>query len=483
MLDHALPDDLRGLRICEPGCGHGPFLVEAARRICTQMRSARSSLGHLRSLQGLTGFDTDDTALARCRANLTAVCRRNLDDPSFTLDWNVRRADILDRTTWQDLIGRHHYVLGNPPYVRIQHLESDRRDLVATAHWNIPWKGSFDLYYLFFDAGLDMLQDNGTLSFITPSSWLKTIAARPLRQYLRSKHRIRGITDFGYSQVFPAVTTYSAITTVRRGGTTGMIPAAKASVRSERVSLTNGYEIDPSERSWSLMTPRQRRSLQRIRSHTLPLKEVATISVGIQTLADRVFILDCLGSDDTILHCTDGNAQVLLEMESVRRIVKASVMRDGRDSQSRVIIYPYGVDGRLLSLEDFRTRFPLAHAWLLRNKAILDRRDKGRCKAAWYQFGREVGVTTAFGVKILTSGLNKFPNFQVCDDADALFYSGYGIKPKPEVDIRCLLNELNSDRMSEYVQATSRPYRNGWYSYAKTFIKDFAVSKEVLRHG
>ena len=107
-------------------------------------------------------------------------------------------------------------------------------------------------------------------------------------------------------------------------------------------------------------------------------------------------------------------------------------------------------------------------------------RDKGATEPQrWYGFGRDVAIVSGFGEKILTSAMNPAPNFQHCDDADALFYSGYSVKPRSGVCLPALLEELNSEAMDKYIRLVSRPYRNGWYSYAKSFIRSFPVSGDV----
>ena len=74
---------------------------------------------------------------------------------------------------------------------------------------------------------------------------------------------------------------------------------------------------------------------------------------------------------------------------------------------------------------------PAAYQWLLSHQSRLLSRDKGRFDAAkWYAFGRHVSITSGFGPKILTSGMNRRPNFQLCLDPDATFYSGYCVKPQ-----------------------------------------------------
>ena len=199
------------------------------------------------------------------------------------------------------------------------------------------------------------------------------------------------------------------------------------------------------------------------------LKDIADIHVGIQTLADRVFIMPYEKSVD-----------MGLERWIMRDIVKASLMKDGQDPVRRVVIFPYDNDGKLIPEERIADEAPNAYAWLVSNKARLLGRDKGAFNPArWHGFGRQVSIVSGFGDKILTSGMNRYPNFQKCPDPNATFYGGYCVKPKPHVDMGRLLQSLNSSDMDFFIKTTSRPYQGGWMSYAKSFIENFPVDTET----
>ena len=481
MLDDLLPSDPKSVRICEPACGDGAFLAGCVQRICEKIGEFGPRAGYLDSLEWLTGFEIDDQAVEACKARLTSVCHQVLGSEAPPVDWQIRRLDILNRAEWRRHANSFDYVVGNPPYVRIQHLEHDRREQIASGGWRFM-NGCGDLYFLFFEAGLDLLRPGGQVSFITPNSWLKSAAGRALRTQLSANHRVRKIVDFEGHQVFPSVTTYTAIARVEKGGRSRRINAAKAVIKRNTVVPRNGYRIDALSPMWTLTNPEQRKNLHRLEQHGVRLGDIATIRVGLQTLADRVFILAVVDEDDAVVTCTDGNVEVQLEKGSVRRIYKASVMKNGTDPIRRVAIYPYNSSGQLVPFAKMCRQHPLAAEWLARNKKKLLARDKGRVdERKWHGYGRHVGIRTALGVKILTSGVNKRPNFQICEDAESLFYSGYAVKPVRNMSLTDLVAELNSERMHEFVRTTSKPYLGGWWSYSKTFIQHFPVDRRILR--
>lgn len=460
MLDACPGNDLRDVSICDPACGDGRFLVPLVERICAKIKRTRKNRdGYYRTLTGITGFDIDHAALDECGKRLDAVVDGN---GLGSVAWNLRNIDAIDASSWEQWVERFDYVIGNPPYVRIQHLEKDRRDEIKNGAWNFM-RGACDLYLLFFDMGLRLLRSRGKMIFITPSSWMTSDTGKVFRDHLRRRHRISAMLDFGRHQVFQDVTTYTVITAIEKGGKVAPVVGVEkcAGITDGRPELRNGYRIHLKDDKWRAMTRADRAVVHR--GNSRKLSDIADIHVGVQTLADDVFILPAGAVD--------------LEPEAVRRIYKASVMKNGRDPVERVVIYPYE-DGKLLPERDFRDRFPKAYGWLLRHKERLLARDKGRFDPAkWYGYGREVSIVKGFGEKILTSGMNKKPNFQYCADADSLFYSGYCVKPIPGVSADRLLVELNGRFMEKYIALTSRPYRNGWFSYAKSFIKDFPVSE------
>ena len=468
-----LPKELRDVSICDPACGDGAFLVDIVDRICQQAAAFEDNSPYILSLENLTGFDIDNRALEVCEARLNATLAKYF--PNIKIVWNLHSVDGINQGQHEPWIGKFDCVVGNPPYVRIQHLERERRELIRRGKWDCL-SGCTDLYMLFFEYGLNLLKDRGTLCYITPNSWLKSNAGKKLRDYLNN-YQIDYILDFVAHQVFSLVTTYTAITSVRK--TAKKKPAKVAKFMDGEI--VSGNRLISYKNKW--FVAKEQPNFLIDRSTDTVLGEIATINVGIQCLADRVFILPVSSYDKNLVICDVEGESIPLERGIVRRIFKASVMQGGKDKIDRVIVYPYDDSGYVISEQEIEQCFPLTHVWLKQNIGILLSRDKGvKQKYRWYEYGRSVGIKSGFGVKILTSSMNIKPNFQLCKDKDSLFYSGYGIKPSSWVDLDKLVKELNSERMESYIDLVSKPFRHGWRSYAKSFIQDFPIdsSKVVL---
>lgn len=468
ILDNVLPvssSELSRSVICDPACGDGAFLVSVARRVLTQLNHNEA----MRVLSQMVGFDIDRDAIEKCKSNLNNIL--NIFYPNESIDWNIYEHNVIQRSLFDpgNQYGRFTHVVGNPPYVRVQNLEQHGRDQISQG-WNVL-RGATDLYIVFYELALDLLRPNGILGFITPSSWTRSDSGSLLRNQLVRSHNVKKLIDFGDHQVFKDVTTYSLIAIIQKGGTTSSIPVETF----DGLTLSKGSSVvldreDLSKPWWIASSASDNIRMNELHRQGIPLGEAADIHVGIQTLADSVFIL------------TQEEAKFLrFEPWLMKPIVKASVMKNGEDPVKRTVIFPYDDNGILLQEEQICDEAPNIYEWLHSNKQRLLNRDKGKIKPdKWYGFGRKVSIVSGFGPKILTSGMNRTPNFQICPDPNATFYSGYCIKPKYPISFELLLESLNSDDMEFFIRRVSRPYQGGWMSYAKSFIKNFPVPADCF---
>ena len=473
ILDKTIQTYSPEMKVCDPSCGDGAFLVRLVENICDKVPAKNCR----RALENITGMDIDKGALKQCRRRLDETVLAK--GKRIKIKWNLRCMDATNRASLAPHEGHFDYVVGNPPYVRIQHLGKVRRKRLQR-EWELARHGSTDLYIAFFEIGTFLLNRNGRLGYITPNTFTKTVAGKSLRQFILEKYTVACLIDFGAHQVFKHATTYSLITILakdikvekfalyRYNGKTiankGMVPISCLSV----------------EGMWVLESKNTLKKIERIRMRGRPLGAIADIHVGIQTLADSVFIMEKKKElSDTIIAGNISGFDVRIEAAITRPILKASVMKGGKDIKERVIIFPY-INGKLITEKHLAENFPLAYQYLTKHKTNLLARDKGGFDTVrWYAFGREFGLTTTFGDKLLTSGMNIKPNFQKCPSPEYTFYSGYCVKPKAGVDADELLASLNSGDMDFYIRHTSRDYQNGWKSYAKSFIHDYGVPPHV----
>ena len=136
-----------------------------------------------------------------------AETRLNAIDPSANKDfflWHTWFKDIFDS-------GGFDIVVANPPYVLVS---SD--DLLAPLYrtkYKTANEGKVNLYKLFYEFGLSILKGGGTLSYITPNTYLTNKDSSVLRNMFFTQTALQEIIEYTEKdKVFENVT--QAVTTI-----------------------------------------------------------------------------------------------------------------------------------------------------------------------------------------------------------------------------------------------------------------------------
>ncbi|KAF5051918.1 Type IIS restriction enzyme Eco57I [anaerobic digester metagenome] len=107
------------------------------------------------------------------------------------------------------LDGRFDVIIGNPPYVDVKILGNDVKQILSDNYLSASRR--FDLYVPFVEKGLKLLSDKGFLSYIMPSMFTRRDYGIDLRKTINDLGSIEHVVDFGTNQVFKKATNYVAI--------------------------------------------------------------------------------------------------------------------------------------------------------------------------------------------------------------------------------------------------------------------------------
>ncbi len=102
------------------------------------------------------------------------------------------------------IAGGFDAVIGNPPYIRIQAMQEWAPTEVefCKKKYTTASKGSCDVYMVFVEKGLSLLNKEGRLGFILPSQFFATDDGECLRKLIAEHHALFQLVDFGHLQVF-----------------------------------------------------------------------------------------------------------------------------------------------------------------------------------------------------------------------------------------------------------------------------------------
>jgi integrase len=179
-------DALATVRIVDPACGSGAFLLEAFDQMHVQYQQANASLTELVNQQlfadvdkqilqsNLFGMDLNTEAIEICRLSLW-IKTAERDKILTSLDDNIKQGNSVigepsPLDAWRQRFpaatadGGFDVVIGNPPYVRQEWIAKDKPFLQQ--HYR-AYDGVADLYVYFYELGMKLLKPGGRLGFIT----------------------------------------------------------------------------------------------------------------------------------------------------------------------------------------------------------------------------------------------------------------------------------------------------------------------------
>src|SRR5438067_2926713 len=171
-------------RLLDPGCGRGAFIDGV-------IRWAERNSGVVPTI---VGYESEPGRYAE-------AVRRFRGQPRV----KIVQGDFLAANE-----GGFDYVIGNPPYVPITELSRSEKKKFRRRFASA--EGRFDLYLLFFEQALRLLNLGGRLVFITPEKFLYVHTAKSFRRIL-SNYRVREIHLLN-EETFGDLVTYPTVTTI-----------------------------------------------------------------------------------------------------------------------------------------------------------------------------------------------------------------------------------------------------------------------------
>jgi type I restriction-modification system DNA methylase subunit len=124
-------------------------------------------------------------------------------------------------------------VIGNPPYGMVSSEVS--KDYFEKQFATV--EGRFDTYELFIERGAKLCGKRGLLGFIVPSTLLTNLYTRKLRTYLLEQCTIKEITNFGM-EVFEDPTIHTCIVVISQGHTGSL----KVKIRKQVLTVNELYD-------------------------------------------------------------------------------------------------------------------------------------------------------------------------------------------------------------------------------------------------
>jgi len=217
-------------------------------------------------------------------------CGNSLIGHEIYNDYGLNSEDILkiNPFDWEKEFnkiiknGGFDVVVGNPPYVRqekIKEIKPYLKDHYST------YTGIADLYVYFFEKSINLLKNGGFFSFICSDKFLRANYGKNLRKFIL-KNKFLRYTNYAGEKVFDGATVDPCITVIK-----------KEDPIENKIVVNDKFEVEQNrfnEEGWSFESPETLDIKDKINAKGVKLKDIPDLNIyyGIKTGYNNAFFID-----------------------------------------------------------------------------------------------------------------------------------------------------------------------------------------------
>lgn len=197
-------------------------------------------------------------------------------------------------------------LIGNPPYIQLQKDGGKLAKMYEKQGFETFAKTG-DIYSLFYEKGMELLKQGGTLNYITSNKWMRADYGKTTRAFF-TKHNPLLLIDMG-SGVFDSATVDTNILLIQKAPNRHQLRALDISKEKE-VDDINAFAHrfvtlpNLSAEAWTIADETNLRIKAKIEAKGTPLKNWdVQINYGIKTGYNDAFIIDSVKREEILAQC------------------------------------------------------------------------------------------------------------------------------------------------------------------------------------
>ncbi|MFD7231212.1 Eco57I restriction-modification methylase domain-containing protein [Streptomyces sp. NPDC059881] len=470
--------DLADMRIVEPASGHGAFITAIVERLSASCRKHSRSL--LDAGHAIEAYDLLEPNVEHSRA---LVARQLLDEGWSAPDvekvvslW-INQGDFLLQ---EASVGTANFVVGNPPYIRLEDVPDDRMDAYRASC--VTMNGRADIYVGFYEKGLLRLKRDGKLGFICADRWMRNQYGRGLRQLVTRDYSMDLVITMHDVDAFEKqVAAYPAITVIGRhpqgeavaANTTAGFGQTEAQEFVEWTEKRVDSRIDhpdyhaarlphwfAGEDSWPSGSPARLAMLEDLSERFRLLEDETTgtrVGIGVATGADKVFIT----TDETVAE--------------PERMLPLAMVKDTKSGKlhwhGSYLVNPWDSQGRLVDL----AVYPKLASYFREHREVLSKRHIARKQPErWHKTIDKVDPNLARRPKLLFPDM-KLTIHPVLDEGGLYPHHNLYYIVSSTWDMRVLGGLLLSKVAEAFVEAYAVKMRGGTLRFQAQYLRKIRV--------
>lgn len=435
--------DLSHVRILEPSCGNGEFVVEIARRLIAS--AVKFDFDANEAFQrNVRAYDIDAEKIAHCRKRINELgfnlCCENIQTVDF-LKAEIEETDI---------------VVGNPPYIRYENIPAEILEYCKKSFPTFHYR--CDLYVPFFEKSLSALSPGGLHCFICSNRWLKNEYGKKLRMMVARYFQLRSILNIEQADAFQEeVLAYPAITIIANEFPAFTFRYAEYTNLEELGSQKTEEKRMPQSDDWT-----EAFNKVSVDSRFLTIEQQGfKIGIGVATGADSVFISPELPT--------------IVEKELIMPGINARDLRgDKFQWQGEYLLNPYNSDGTLVNLE----KYPRASAYLERHRdKLTSRHIAKKSPSKWYKTIDRISPDLLLKPKILLPDMSGNTYVFVDDGNYYPLHNIYYIIGSSSIQLRLLAAFLMSDFVRNQLAAVTNKMNGGYSRWQSQHLRKIKIPR------
>lgn len=459
------------VKIVDPSCGGGRLIISTYKYLKKLFLNNNEVLEkfniknideHIIS-NNLYGYDIDDVAIKSLIIDL------------FTISGFINRESFKAVDYLFSDEEKFDYILGNPPYVGIKAIDKEYSKKLKEAYKNV-YIDKGDLSYCFFHKGIESLNTNGRLTFITSRYFLESPSGEELRKTLKEFCKIYKVIDYYGVRPFKGVGVDPVIIFLENSKERIYeIDVFKPKKISKNTSfIKNLYDEDKvknfkvsslwlNDKSWILRSEEEMNIINKIENKSFcSLGNICSSYQGIITGCDKSFVV----TDSEI-------EEYSIEKELIHPWIKSSDINKYLLKETKKYII-YGDD-----IDDIE-KYKGAISFIEKNKdKLLNRRETKKGMRQWYhlQWGRNKSI---FESKKIVLPYKSSSNRFALDKGSFFSADVYALILNTDrpFSYDYLLKVLNSDVYEFYFKSFGKKLGENLYEYYPNNLMKLCIPTE-----
>ncbi len=274
---------IKSIRILDPSCGSGRFLISTAEKLYSIYKIVDPELSDFEIKKviiqkNLFGIEIENSAIIISKLRLIkwllTTNKKNLNSHIFILkNLNITNIDqLIDKLELKfnlfnldfllcSSFDKFDIIIGNPPYIENKKIKNIEYKKKLTNRYKTAYR-LFDLSILFIERSLELLENKGYLSFILPNKFLSADYGIKVRSLLLKETEIKEIINVSSLPIFQKAATYPIILSLKKD---------KQSIDKEVVIKTFNNVKDLSEKRSSKTLKFNQKLINKFPSKVIPL--------------------------------------------------------------------------------------------------------------------------------------------------------------------------------------------------------------------